>query len=216
LQEGLVYFWANILIYGAALCLLSLQNNTISSSNLQYAFTILVSFLVITAYIFYFLFRVRERISTDLYKVNNLFRLWALLMLAHNYDMGFVVFNFAELCFFTADIAYYRKEKPNLGLYVFERVCFWIALNASLLKISHIALLVIAGLAFGSITVVKIFYFVKVILQLNRKDEKVNPDASSDFIKMGESSVLGSKMQSQAENMSQDVSVKEKKMDNNS
>lgn len=85
LQEGLVNLWSVIILYGCALCLLSLQNNTISSSNFQYAFTILVSFLIISAYIFYFLIRVKEHINVDLYKVHNLFRMLSLLLLAHSY-----------------------------------------------------------------------------------------------------------------------------------
>ena len=105
-------------------------------------------------------------------------------MLAHNYDLGFVVFNFSELLFFTADLTLYRKEKPNLFLYIFEKIAFWIALDASLLRVDYIALLVIAGLAFGSITIIKIFYLVKVVLIFFQNNENDNADGSVDFIKM--------------------------------
>lgn len=49
-------------------------------------------------------------------------------------------------------------------------------MNASLLKINYVPLLIIAGIAFGSISIVKIFYFVKVVINRYRKDEKVIPN----------------------------------------
>ena len=108
LQHAFIYFWASILIYGSALCLLSLINNTVSSSNLQYAFSILISFLVVVFYLFYFFFKVKNEVNIYLFQLNDLFRIVGLLLLALNYNFGIIVINFAEVFFFAADCVYYR------------------------------------------------------------------------------------------------------------
>jgi hypothetical protein len=95
------------------------QNNQVSSSNLQYAFTILISFLVVLGYCFYFAFWVRDRLCTDLFKVLNLFRVASLLLLAHGYGTSLLLMNFSEIFFFSADLLYYRNQKLNLPLYCF-------------------------------------------------------------------------------------------------
>ena len=166
LQDYFVCLWANILIYGAGLCLFSLQNNNISSDNLQYAFTILIAFLVILAYSFYFAIKVKNHLDTELYKVNNLFRIMGLLLLALGYNNGLLLINFTEIIFFVVDIMYYRSEKYNIFLTSVERICFWVAFNATLLKVTHVPLLVLAGFGFTIITAIKIYYFGKVIMEL--------------------------------------------------
>ena len=164
LQDHAIYFWANIVIFGTLLCLLSLQDNSVSSDNLQYTFPLLFSFAVVIAYAFYFVYWVRNRLATDLYKLNNLCRVFGLLMLAYGSNNGILFINFAEIFFFVADLTFFRKEKTSLVLYVVEKVAFLVAFNASLLKFNHVALLVVAGLCFGVITAIKTFYVIRKVV----------------------------------------------------
>ena len=97
-----------MLLFGSSLCLLSLLNNTISSSNLQYAFSILTSFLVITFYFLYYAFRVVKEMKTDLFQLNDVLRICGLLLLALNYNFGILLINFSEVFFFAVDATYYK------------------------------------------------------------------------------------------------------------
>ena len=55
-QQLIFAVWANIVIFGSLLCLLSIENNTISSNNPGYAVTFLLSFLFLMPYgVYYFL-----------------------------------------------------------------------------------------------------------------------------------------------------------------
>ena len=161
LQDHLVYFWANIILFGSLLTLLSLQNNSISSANYGYAFSILLSFAIVAAYCFYFHLWVRSRLATDLYKLNNLFRIAGLLLLAHNYNSGILLINFSELFFWVADLRLHQEDLSNRYLYSLERGCFWVGLNAAMLKVESLPLLVVAGGCFGIISVVKGYYVVR-------------------------------------------------------
>ena len=144
---------------------MSLQNNTVSSSNLQYSFTILTSFLIVLGYSFYYVVKVWNQIKISLFEIHNLFRIFGLLLLAAEYNSGLILINFAELFFLVVEITFYRDEKIYFSFFMIERLAFWFAFNTALLKVASIPLLAIAGIFFSIITMIKFYYFGKVLFE---------------------------------------------------
>jgi hypothetical protein len=95
IQEHLINFWSVIVLFGSLLCLLSVQNNEITSSNMYYAITILISFVIVGGFGLYFGMSVKDHLRTELYKVNNVVRIIGLLMLAHGQKASLLVINFS-------------------------------------------------------------------------------------------------------------------------
>jgi hypothetical protein len=63
-QETLIVLWSTIMLFGSALCVLSTMNNSISSSNLAYAFSVLIAFAFLVGYCLYYVIYVKNHLST--------------------------------------------------------------------------------------------------------------------------------------------------------
>lgn len=63
IQENLIMLWSIIIVYGASLCVLSTEINTISSDNLLYAFTVAFSFGILISYCAYFVYWVKNNLQ---------------------------------------------------------------------------------------------------------------------------------------------------------
>jgi hypothetical protein len=108
-QKHLLYFYANILLFGSFLNLLSLKKNQISSSNLMYAFTILTSFLIVGGYFLYYVFWVLRAVESELYKINNLLRVVSLMLIVYGEGNGQLVLNLVEVAFIGIEIACFER-----------------------------------------------------------------------------------------------------------
>lgn len=100
-----------IFIYGAFLCVLSTENNQLSSDNLCYAFSVLIAFGCLVGYGIYYSFWVRKVMKDELYKINNLFRLFGVLILSYGWNDALLFINTEEVFFIFFEITFYWNSK---------------------------------------------------------------------------------------------------------
>lgn len=158
LQETLICLFMVITIYFSVIGMMSLEMNSLVGMNTNFLASICLSLVLLIAYILYFIFWVRPFRLFELYKINNLFRIVGLVVMATNRYGGIIVIDIAEILFFLIDIALYRTEKLHLKLYVAERALTLIALNASALSPDYVTLLGLMSSTIATIFLIKLYY----------------------------------------------------------
>ena len=86
-------------------------------------------------------------------------------MMADGKNEFIVLLNFQELIFIFFDMWYYHSEKINKHLCVLERILYLFVFNTSLLELEYTALLACAGIGFGFITLIKLYYVVTSVMK---------------------------------------------------
>lgn len=78
-------------IYFSIIAMMSLSMNSLVGMSISFLASILIALLVLICYIIYFLVWVRPFRLFELYKINNLFRIFGLAILASNRYGGIIL-----------------------------------------------------------------------------------------------------------------------------
>ena len=135
-QETIVTLFMVVALYMSALAMMSLSLNSITGLVEQYLGSIALGLMLLIFFAVYMAVWVRPYRLFELYKINNLFRVVGLAVLATNRYAGLILMDISELIFFMIDMVLYRSHKLNIKAYVFERFFIMMALNASVFATS--------------------------------------------------------------------------------
>lgn len=158
LQETLVCLFMVVILYFSTIGMMSIGMNSLTDMDTTFLASVILSLVLLIAYVFYFLFWVRPFRLFEIYKVNNLARVIGLVVMVSNRYGGIIIIDMAEILFFILDVALYRVEKLNLKLYVLERALTFIAFNASVLAPDFTMLLGLMGSTMAAVFVIKLYY----------------------------------------------------------
>ena len=75
----------------------------------MYAFTILTSLLIVGGYFLYYVFWVLRAVESELYKINSLLRVAALMLIAYGEGNGQLMLNLVEVAFIGIEIACFER-----------------------------------------------------------------------------------------------------------